>query len=91
MRTEDKWKVCLQTFRNKRIFLKLAYFLRNLKTSRANHTSIFRIKNVKFSGYCFYMNTNIYQDLQICISVPLIKQDAIASTFVFTTNNFKRS
>ena len=24
-----------------------------------------------FSGYCFYMNTNIQEDLQICISVPL--------------------
>ena len=25
---------------------------------------------MKFSGYCFYMNTNMYWDFQICISVP---------------------
>ena len=29
------------------------------------------IKNAKLSGYCFYMNTNIQGDFQICISVPL--------------------
>ena len=29
------------------------------------------IKNVKFSGYYFYMNANIYGYFQICISVPL--------------------
>ena len=33
---------------------------------------ILRIKNVKTSGYCFYMNTNIQGDFQICISVLLI-------------------
>ena len=27
---------------------------------------------MKFSRYHFYMNTNIYRDFQICISVPLI-------------------
>ena len=26
---------------------------------------------MKFSGYWFYMNTNILGDFQICISVPL--------------------
>ena len=31
-----------------------------------------RIKNAKFLGYFFYMNTNIYGDFQICIGVPLI-------------------
>ena len=30
------------------------------------------MKNVKFPGYCFYMNTNILGDFQICIIVPLI-------------------
>ena len=39
---------------------------------RANNSRILWIKNVKFSGYCFYMNTNIQTNLQICISVPLI-------------------
>ena len=30
------------------------------------------IKNAKFSGYYFYMYTNIKEGFQICISVPLI-------------------
>ena len=59
MRTWDMWKVCLQTFRNNRIRYKLAYFLRNLQTSRVNNLIILRIKNVKCAGYCFYMNTII--------------------------------
>ena len=42
---------------------------------------IFRIKNARFSGYCFYMNTNICGDLQICISVPLI-ENLIISFFL---------
>ena len=29
------------------------------------------IKNGKFSGYYFYVNTNIWGDFQICISAPL--------------------
>ena len=37
----------------------LAYFLRNLQTSWVNNSGILRIKNVKFSGYCFCMNTNM--------------------------------
>ena len=72
MLTWDIRKVCLQTFRNNRVFLKLAYFLRNLQISRANNSQILRIENAKFSGYCFYMNTNIQGDFKICISVPLI-------------------
>ena len=71
MRTWDVWKVYLQTFRNNRIRSKLAYFLRNLQTSRASNSRILRIKKVKSSGYCFYLNTNIYIYFQICISVPL--------------------
>ena len=31
-----------------------------------------KIKNAKFSGSCFYMNTNILGDFLISISVPLI-------------------
>ena len=30
------------------------------------------IKNAKFSGHCFYMNTNTWGDFQIYINVPLI-------------------
>ena len=29
------------------------------------------IKNAKFSGYYFYLNSNKWWDFQICISVPL--------------------
>ena len=57
IRTWDMWKVCLQTFRNNRICKKLAYFLRHLQTSRANNYRTSRIKNAKFWGYCFYVNT----------------------------------
>ena len=73
MRTWDTRTVCLQTFRNNRIRKKLAYFLRNLQTPRANISRILRIKNAKFWGFCFYVNTNILGDFQICISVPLIR------------------
>ena len=45
--------------------------LRSLQTSRANNSRIHRVKNVEFLGYCFYMNTNIESDFQICIRVPL--------------------
>ena len=57
MRTWVILKLCLQTFRNNRICQKLAYFLRNLQTSWADDSRILRIKNAKFSGYCFDMNT----------------------------------
>ena len=50
MCTWDMWKVCLQTFINNRIRLKLAYVLRNLQTSQENNSRILRIKKVKFSG-----------------------------------------
>ena len=53
---------------------KLAYFFRNSQTSRVNNSRILRIKNAKFSGYCFYMKTNLYGNFQICISVPLIQK-----------------
>ena len=42
-------------------------------TSRANNWRILRIKNAKFEGYCFYTNTNIQGNFQICISVSLKK------------------
>ena len=45
-----------------------------MQTSLINNLRILRIKNPKFSGYCFYMNTNIYWDFQICIGVPLKKR-----------------
>ena len=36
-----------------------------------NNSRIPRTKNVKFSEYYFYLNTNIYREFQICIIVPL--------------------
>ena len=57
MCTWDMWKVCLQTFTNNRICWKLAYFSIILWTWRAHNSRILRIKKIKFSGYCFYMNT----------------------------------
>ena len=36
-----------------------------------NNSKILRIQNVKFSGYYFHINTNIWRDFEICISVPL--------------------
>ena len=51
MHTWDMQKVCLQTFRNNRICWKLACFLRNLETSRANNLRILKIKKTKFLGY----------------------------------------
>ena len=39
--------------------LKISRFLRKFQPSRENNSRILIIKNVKFSGYCFYMNTNI--------------------------------
>ena len=46
--------------------------LKNLQTSRANNSRILRMKNANISGYCFYMNTSILADFQICIRAPLI-------------------
>ena len=42
-----------------------------------NNSSILRIKNAKLSGYYFYMNFNIWEDFQICISVPLTSSNIL--------------
>ena len=49
--------------------LKSSHFLRKLQTLRVHNLRILMIKNVKFSGYCFYMNPN---------SVPLNTTIAVA-------------
>ena len=41
-----------------------------MHTLQVNISRIPRNKNAKFSGYYFYMNTNILGDFQICIGVP---------------------
>ena len=37
-----------------------------------NNSRILTIKNANISGYYFYMNFNIWEDFQICISIPLM-------------------
>ena len=41
------------------------------------------IQNAKFSGYYFYMNTNLWRDFQICISVPLKECDICQYCFFY--------
>ena len=49
-------------------------------TKKVN-SRILRIKNAKFGGYCFYMNTSILGGFQNCISVPLkISQNSPENT-----------
>ena len=51
--------------------LKISLLLKNMQISQINNSRILRIKNAKFSGYFFYMISNIQRDFQIWISVPL--------------------
>ena len=51
--------------------LKISLLFNKFTNFTANSSIILRIRNAKFSGYCFYMNTNIKRDFQICFSVPL--------------------
>ena len=50
----------------------IAYFLRKIQTLQAINLRNLRIQNVNYSGYYFYMNTNLWRDFQICISFPLV-------------------
>ena len=43
-------------------------------TPWGNNSRILRIRNARFSGYCFHVITNIQVDSQICISVSLISE-----------------
>ena len=43
MRTRDIWNACLQTHRNNRLCLNVAYFLRKIKPSRVNNSRILSI------------------------------------------------
>ena len=51
--------------------LKISLLFKKYITSWVNNSNILKTKSAKFSGYCFYLNTNIQRDFQICISVPL--------------------
>ena len=59
--------------------------LRKIQTLRANNSRILRIQNAKFSGYYFHMNTNIWRDFQICISVPLRHHHKVTTRFIFSS------
>ena len=66
-RTNNPLRMELQTYIINRMCLMLAYFLRKIQTSRINKSQILRIKKGKLSGYCFYVNPNIYWNIQVCI------------------------
>ena len=52
--------------------LKISLLFKKNSTLWVNNSRIYTIKNVKLSGYYFYMNLNIWGDFKICISVPLM-------------------
>ena len=77
----SRYMKCLFTnIKKQQNMLKIAYFLRKIQTSRVNNLRNPGIKNVKFSGYCCYMNPNIYWNFQICIRVPLMVLQSISFT-----------
>ena len=51
--------------------LKISLRFKKFTNFTGYNSRILRIKNAKFSGYCFYINTNMLGDFQICIRVPL--------------------
>ena len=52
--------------------LKISLLFKKNTNFTVNNSRILTIKNAKFSGYFVYVNLNIWEDFQICISVPLI-------------------
>ena len=72
--------------------LQISLLFQNLPNSRINNSRILRIRNAKFAGYCFYMNTNIQEDFRICISVPsCFKSSAFDSHQALLTRQFLRN
>ena len=71
MLTWNMWKVFLTNVQKHWNMLKNSLLSNKFTNSRTNDPRILRIKDAKFSVYCFYMNTNIYRYFQICISVTL--------------------
>ena len=61
--------------------LKICPRFKKFTTSRVNISTILKVKNTKFSGYCFYMNPNMKGDFQICISVLLNPKILIFANF----------
>ena len=67
-------KIRAREIREKFVYkhLKISLLFKEFTNLPANKSRILRAKNAKFSGYCFYINTNIEGYFQICISVPSI-------------------
>ena len=64
-------KSLFTNIQKQQIMLKTSLLLKKFTNFTDNNSRILKIKNAKFSGYCFYININIYRGFQICISVPL--------------------
>ena len=62
-----------------------------MQTTLANNLIIFRIKNANFSIYCFYVNTNIWEEFQICINVPLNLRAKNALLGIFRPKIWKKN
>ena len=62
--------------------VKTREFLRKIQTLRVNNSRNLRIKNAKFSGYCFYINSNIHWNSLICITVPLIQMKPVCDAIL---------
>ena len=52
--------------------LKIGLLFKKFTNFTGNNSRIYRIKNTKFLGYFFHINTNIHEDFQICISVSAL-------------------
>ena len=66
--------------------LKISLLFKKFTIFTGNNSIILRIKNAIFSEYCFYMNTNMQEDFQICISLYLI---LVIQLFLFRLNKKK--
>ena len=64
--------------------LKSSLRFKKIQTLRVNNSKILRTKNAKFSEHYFYLNTNMYGNFQICISVPLrlVKNVKLSKAFL---------
>ena len=66
--------------------LNISLLFKKFTIFTGNNSIILRIKNAIFSEYCFYMNTNMQGDFQICISLYLI---LVIQLFLFRLNKKK--
>ena len=66
--------------------LNISLLFKKFTIFTGNNSIILRIKNAIFSEYCFYMNTNMQGDFQICINLYLI---LVIQLFLFRLNKKK--